>query len=564
MKPIHRVIFLIVLIAHGDAILAQDLYLEMTGKTNEETQVIDSLGYTKNFSDLNSLKSEISSMQTRLQSIGFISNQIVSTLKINDSTYRSNLSLKRRFYTIYIYYSKNDISEDLLNAIANEVTDTYFKVSISKTENILNYLNAKLIENGRPFTTLKLSEIKLRDDNNLQGTLIIDYDKERQIDRIVIKGYEKFPRSFLKHYLRIKKGDAFNLEDIKKKSEVLNALPFANQVRDPEVLFTKDSTDLYFYIEKVKSNTFDGFLGFGTNEETNKIEFDGYLNLNLINALNFGESLRLSYKSDEIDQQTFNVNLNLPYLLGSALGTELNLNIFKKDSTFTTASQTIDIFYQLDAAQRLYGGVNMQQSNNLLNTSIANDVMDFNSTFYTLKYDYLKRQNFNVLFPVNFRTHAKVGIGTRKFENQKIDQQVYGITVSKIFNLNEKNSIYLNGTSEGLLSDNYFTNELLRFGGINSIRGFEENSLFASLYGVVNTEYRLLLSPSIYIHTIIDAGYLDNDLVDEDEKLFGLGLGFGILTKAGLLKFNYANGKFEDEKFNLSNSKIHISLNATF
>jgi len=564
LNRIQSVVFLIILIAFGDATYAQELHLEMVGETNEETQIIDSLGYTKKFSDLNSLKSEIASTQIRLQSIGFISNQVVSTLKIDDSTYRSKFSLKQRFYTIYIYYSKNDISKDQLKAIANEVTDTYFKVSISKTENILNFLNAQLIEDGRPFTSLKLIEIEQRNNTSLQGTLNIDYDKERQIDRIVIRGYEKFPRSFLKHYLRIKKGDPFNLEEVKKKSETLNTLPFANQVRDPEVLFTKDSTDLYFYIEKVKSNTFDGFLGFGTNEETNKIEFDGYLNLNLVNALNFGESLRLSYKSDEIDQQTFNVNLNLPYLFGSAVGTEFNLNIFRKDSTFTTASQSIDLFYQLDAAQRLYGGVNIQQSNNLLNETIANDVMDFNSTFYTLKYDYTKRQNFNVLFPVNFRAHAKVGVGSRKFENEKIDQQVYAITVSKIFNLNEKNSIYLNGTSEGLLSDNYFTNELLRFGGINSIRGFEENSLFATLYGVVNTEYRLLLSPTIYIHSIIDAAYLDNDLVGEDEKLFGLGLGFGILTKAGLLRFNYANSKFEDEKFNLSNSKIHISLNATF
>ena len=261
MNRIQSVVFLIILIAFGDATYAQELHLEMVGETNEETQIIDSLGYTKKFSDLNSLKSEIASTQIRLQSIGFISNQVVSTLKIDDSTYRSKFSLKQRFYTIYIYYSKNDISKDQLKAIANEVTDTYFKVSISKTENILNFLNAQLIEDGRPFTSLKLIEIEQRNNTSLQGTLNIDYDKERQIDRIVIRGYEKFPRSFLKHYLRIKKGDPFNLEEVKKKSETLNTLPFANQVRDPEVLFTKDSTDLYFYIEKVKSNTFDGFLG---------------------------------------------------------------------------------------------------------------------------------------------------------------------------------------------------------------------------------------------------------------------------------------------------------------
>ena len=67
--------------------------------------------------------------------------------------------------------------------------------------------------------------------------------------------------------------------------ELLNQLPFAQQKRPSEVLFTKDSTSVYLYLEKIKSNRFDGFIGFGTDETTGKIEFDGYLDLNLINNL---------------------------------------------------------------------------------------------------------------------------------------------------------------------------------------------------------------------------------------------------------------------------------------
>ena len=49
-----------------------------------------------------------------------------------------------------------------------------------------------------------------------------------------------------------------------------------------------------------------------------------------------------------------------------------------------------------------------------------------------------------------------------------------------IFNLNYKNSIYLKNSTQLLNSENYLTNELFRFGGINSIRGFNENSIDAS------------------------------------------------------------------------------------
>jgi outer membrane protein assembly factor BamA len=159
---------------------------------------------------------------------------------------------------------------------------------------------------------------------------------------------------------------------------------------------------------------------------------------------------------------------------------------------------------------------------------------------------------------------TSLGFGNRS-SNQKDEQQTeIKLTVSKILNLDDKNSFYIRALGNSLLSDSYFINELFRFGGINSIRGFEENSVLASHYGLINLEYRYRLNSSIYIHTITDAAYFDNKLIDSQEKLFGFGFGFGILTKAGLLKLNYANGKSENQKFKFSNSKIHLSLNAIF
>ncbi|WAC03864.1 BamA/TamA family outer membrane protein [Lacinutrix neustonica] len=96
------------------------------------------------------------------------------------------------------------------------------------------------------------------------------------------------------------------------------------------------------------------------------------------------------------------------------------------------------------------------------------------------------------------------------------------------------------------------------------MRGFTENSLTATKYAVLNTEYRYLLSNTIYAHSVIDFASLENKINSQNESLYGFGLGFGILTKAGLLKFNFANGKVENQQFKFSNSKIHLSLTALF
>lgn len=544
---------------------SQNLYLKINGKDSLETKLLDSLDYNKSFKDFKSLQKEIDTTFKKVQRLGFIESSILFTKKNNDSTYISTFDLNKKYYTIYIYRKKTPFSDDILEPISQDLNDSYFVLEMSKLENTLNYLNSKLSENGLPFASLQLTNLKKRDKHNLQADLITSSNKKRTINNIVIKGYEKFPKTYLKHFLKIKQGYNFNLNAIKQKTELINNLPFANQVRPPEVLFSKDSTSLYLYLEKVKSNSFDGFLGFGTNETTNKLEFDGYLNLNLVNSLNFGEKFQLNYKSDESDQKTFDVKITLPYLFGSPLGTELQLNIFKKDSSFTTVSQSANLFYQFNAQQKLFLGIDAIQSNNLLETeNFQDNIQDINTSFYNIKYEYIKPQNYNYLFPINFSLQTKFGFGNRTFENEKESQQLIELETFKIINLNKSNSVFLRLSSKTLLSDNLFDNELLRFGGINSIRGFEENTLLSSTYAVLNTEYRYQLNNNIYLHSIIDAAYLENDITSSKEKLFGFGFGFGLLTKAGLLKFNYANGKTEDQQFKLSNSKIHLSLNARF
>ena len=566
MNNIRHFLFLFVLWMLGYSnTLAQNLTLKVLGIDDTETKIIDSLGYKNTFINYKTLNEEVLLLNKTLQNLGYIENKHLNTEKINDSTYQSTFSLKQRFYTIYIYYNKSLISSELIKAVSTDFNDDFFALPIPKIESALAFINSELTNKGLPFAKFSLQNIEKIDVQDLKADLLVDENSERYIDKVVVKGYEQFPKNFIKHFLKIKNGQLFNLNTIKKKTERLNDLSFTNQAKPPEVLFTKDSTTLYLYLEKTKSNTFDGFLGFGTNETTNKLEFDGYLNLNLENNLNYGELFNLIYKSDENEQKTFDANLTLPYVFGLPLGTEFALNIFKKDSIFTTVNQDVSIFYQINSKHKITTGINIVQSNNLLDQQTSTlDIQDYNSIFFKTRYSFRQLTFYDILFPVNLFVDSSIGFGNRS-SNQKNEQQTeIKLTISKILNLDNKNSFYLKAQGNALLSDSYFTNELFRFGGINSIRGFEENSILASHYGLINLEYRYRLNSGIYIHTITDAAYFNNKLIDTKEKLFGFGFGFGILTKAGLLKLNYANGKSENQKFKLSNSKIHLSLNAIF
>ncbi|MDO6622685.1 hypothetical protein Q4509_07435 [Oceanihabitans sp. 1_MG-2023] len=546
-------------------IISQNFYLKITGETEEENKVIDSISYKKSLVDYNSVKEEVNMLQQKLFQIGYIENEVKPLEKENDSSYLAFFKLKKQFVDIYIYYNDSIVKKNILQQVSNKVYDDYFILPFKDLENSLYTLNSKISDLGFPFNKIQLQNISIKNKTNLKANLISETSIEkRSIDKIIIKGYDKFPKAFLKHYLKLKNNTTFNLSEIKSKTEALNELNFANKIKDPEVLFTKDSTILYMYIEKTKSNNFDGFLGFGTNESNNKIDFNGYLNLNLNNNLNSGESFGLIYKSDESEQKTFTVNLNVPYLFNSPIGTEVGLQIFKKDSSYTNVNQVAKLYYQINPQTNIYLGIKNTNSNNLLSDENAvSEIQDYKSNMYTLKFNFIKLQN-NYLFNKNLFFSFEIGNGKRSYLNQSENQTSLSIDAFKIFNLNPKNSAYIRLNASSLFSKNYLENELFLFGGINSIRGFEENSLNASMYGLVNTEYRYQLSNSLYLHSIIDFSYFENKLTIQKEKLYGFGFGFGLLTKAGLLKFNYANGKNENQKFVFSNSKIHLSLTAIF
>ena len=540
---------------------AQGISLHLKGHSPADQEVLESLSAAVIFENVAALETEIEHIQKQLYNKGYISLKFLG-LKNEKLEYTAEFELGPAYKSILIF-GHSSLFKPLGYTIEKDLDSNqfYVEVPISALENTLEQLSIALSNESYTFATLQLQNIQTDDEIKIKANLVLDKGAKRTLQNIKVLGYDKFPTSYIKYFLQIKTQKPFKLERIQSQMKLLNQLPFAQQKRPAEVLFTKDSTTVYLFLEKIKSNRFDGFLGFGSDETTGKIEFDGYLDLKLINNLNFGESLNLNYKSDEIDQKTLDIALQLPYLFGTPLGSTLNLNIFKKDSTFTTVQQVIKLFYQLNENQQLGVGLRLQQSNAITNTSDA-FVEDFDSQFYEINYNYSKQQQTDLLFPVQRQLEVSVAFGKRSAASE-LKQQHIRLKGFQIFNLNTKNSIFLKVHLEKLQSDQYLLNELLRFGGITSVRGFRENSLFAARFGVLCSEYRYRFSPGLFVHSVIDAGYFQ-DSNNVDYQIFGFGFGFGLRTNGGLLRLTYANGKTKNIPFDFSNSKVHLSFTSTF
>ncbi len=543
---------------------AQNLQLTIKGEDTIPEGLIDSLNIDSNYKNYQSLKQASDELHLTLSDIGYIENELKSIQKENDSIFIATFYFGTRFKYIKIHYSNVDFSKKELIQISSEIKDTFFILPFEEIENSLQKLNALKTKNGNTFARIHLEEITINSNSTLSASLILTNGNKRTIDQIIVKGYDKFPKSFIKYYAGVKIGNTFSKEEIISQSNALNSLGFVSNIKTPEALFKKDSTTVYFYLKKEKDNLFDGILGFSTNEDSQKLIFNGYLNLELNNNLNFGEQFILNYKADGNDQQNFRVKTTLPYLLKSPFGLGLELKIFKRDSTFVTTEQEIQISYQINPATNSYVGYKGYDSSNLLDEAIEGiAIEDYNSKYIVAGASYKKHQK-NILFPIKTNISLETEIGAREQKALKESQIKINGNLHYIFNLNYKNSIFLQNSTSILTSDSFLTNELFRFGGINSIRGFNENSIDASMFSVLNSEYRYQFNEGIYMHSIIDIAYFENQVLSIKEKLYSFGIGVGMQTKAGILKLNFANGKAESQEFNFSNTKIHLSLSSRF
>lgn len=537
--------------------LGQNFYLKIEGASEQERKTIDSITYEFKHNTVASLLKEQQRFESKLTQQGFLDWLLLEQKKVNDSSFVFEYKLCNFTKKNTIYIGKLSADEKSLLQLEHDT----LVIAMSEVENFMKNKIALLEKKGYSLANLQLINQR-KIGHNLFSELRLNLNSKRNITDIAIVGYDKFPTGIKKAITKKAKKATFNQENLKQINEEFSKLQFVNQLKYPEILFTTDSTKVFVYLEKSKPNKFDGFIGF-SNDDKSKLTFNGYLDLQLQNILNSGEKFNLYWKNDGNQQTSFNLGTEIPYLFKSPIGIKANLRIFKQDSTFQNTITDLNLGYYFSYNTKAYLGYQKTNSVDIQNTN-SFSLNDFTNTFFTSSFEHVNFATDNFIFPEQTKVIAKVGLGNRTISSAKSNQFFGQLELNHYFELNQKNSIFIKNQSFYLQSDSYVINELHRFGGINSIRGFNENSLQANVFSGIMAEYRYLVAPNLYVHSITDYGYFQDKTSDIDDKLLGLGFGFGLFTKNGLFNLIYANGSTSEQSIKLSNSIVHISFKTNF
>ncbi|WP_164549919.1 BamA/TamA family outer membrane protein [Nonlabens ponticola] len=489
---------------------------------------------------------------------GFFSSNRSNIRVVDSNVFAQRIYLEKRFYSIYLEESNKDADEMVVSQLSRK------RKHFNSLEQFKQYLNLEqklLQDEGYPFAKVSLEKLDLLSKTDTAVAFInVNKNEARTLNRIIVKGYPGYPKGLTKKMLR--KTTAYNPKSINRILNVVENTPYIKTTRQPEALFKKDSTLLYLYLERVKSNQADGLIAFNNNDE-DRLELTGYLQANLLNNFNLGESIAFEYRNADGDQSILDLAATVPYVLLSSIGIDGRLNITRRDSTYQNSTISIGAKYPI--APQINIGLSYLNKTSNATTPIAgeNRNEDFNVNGVSLSSNYVRPRN-NLLQPINLNATITATIQTRDGELVKDDQLMIHGEINKVsklsprlFIMNRLNGFYLE-------TDNLQFNELTQIGGQQSIRGFNVNSIDTSAFLSTQSELRYVLNDQIYLHTIADAGVFNEFTSRNSQYLYSIGAGLAILTKAGVLRISASNGRFVDAKDAVSSTIADINLLVRF
>jgi hypothetical protein len=529
-------------------IVAQDYTLKLVSKNTIENSFLSKIDFKKKHKDSISIFDELNRIHKLVQVNGYFLS-IVDSLILKQKNYFAFFNMNQKVDSVIL--KQQNFPEEILQKFNFE--QQKIKIPINQLAVLLNKISETFESKGNSFSKIRLKNITII-KKVLYADIAFNASTERKINKLIFKGYETFPNSFIKNYFNIKEEMVFNKKKLNEISRLSKSLNFVSEIKAPETLFTKDSTFVYVYLKKNKGNSFDGLVNLAS-QENGKLKFNGYIDLKLRNVLNKGERFNLLWNSFGNERQEFAIATQVPYIFNSKLSPELNFSIYKQDTTFLNTKFNSNLQYQIKSNANLFVSFTQENSERLTNVASQN-IETFTSAFLGFGYQYTLPKND--LFRNNiFFLNINPSIGNRKGESTSFRQIKIEAAISYLLDINKRSGIYLKNKTGVLNSEDYIQNELFRIGGNNSIRGFNEQSIFVKDYVIQNIEYRYLLSNDAFIYSITDLALITTP--NTTEKLMGLGIGYLFTTNNSQINISTTLGTDSKNPINFKNTQLFIN-----
>lgn len=453
------------------------------------------------------------------------------------------------------------------------------KYSTKKARNI--YERAKpvldqLINEGRPFAQVGLDSLRISDEGDFNGKIIIEKGPEIRLDAIQVSGDVPVKQVYLSRLLELKPNELFSERQYSLAAGKIARSPFLALKKPTDIAFQDGKATVFLDLSARKTNEFEGVMGLQQNR-LGQSTVVGSLRLDTDNLFQAGHQLHFFWERFAGASQTLNLHYRHAFLFGSVISPTVQFELIKQDSSFLnqTTRLGIDLFLAKDL--KLVADVESIHAS-LISTDMeaiqSQALADYTRRLYGLSMSQGHLPTFDTPKKGRaWRIFSSVG-RKRVDKNSSLSDAYYDtIPLNTNFlkmegmlayqlNLTQRRTIFHHISVANLFNDALLTNELYRLGGLYSIRGFNEKSFFAQGYVASRLELRSFFESDSYFY-----GFYDQLLYYRSgsrQAPFGFGLGFSLILDAGRFNFALASGISDQQSLAFEQLRIHFGYTATF
>jgi outer membrane protein assembly factor BamA len=440
--------------------------------------------------------------------------------------------------------------------------------------------NLVYLENrGYPFASVNFDSVSVS-DGKINGKMQVEKGHFYKIDSLIIKGGVKIPKIYLQRYLGIKPGMAYNEALIKEIDKRLKEISFLAPVKPSEVLFTQNQSMVYVYLKKRNASSFNGIVGILPDTRTGKTTITGDARINLKNALGKAETIDFNWRKIANKTQDLKINITVPFLFSSPVGTDLYFKLFKRDTSFLELNRTIGLTWQMSRGNFFRVFYNRYNSDilaktiytstveaGLQNADVGIDQYGIGFRFEKLDYRLNPRKGIAVTTDVSagikeLKPNAVNDATLYASEQLKTEYYTGHLTFESYLPIGKMFAFKLANQSRFILNQKIYKNELMRLGGIKNLRGFDEESILTSAFSVFTGEFRFVFEENSTLFAFFDQAWYENSAAGSyvNDMPFGFGTGINFQVKTGVFTFTWALGKQLDNPILVKNSKLHFGF----
>lgn len=449
-----------------------------------------------------------------------INYKVSSGTKKNDSI--NNLFDKIKWSdTLYLYIEK----------------EKYLCLTFKDLKKQLNRLNDSLFDKGFIYNKIYPEKITIV-NNRIHLYYNIKTGNKVLLDSIVFSNYN-FPRNYSKNLLKKFKNQPLTHLLINEiKQNILRNNQFLVK-ENAQILIDKEKHYLSIGIDKKKTNSISGVLGFNYNNELQKPELEGEFKTGLFNIFKHAEDISFVWRKNKLNQNLL-VNFKIPYLLSSDFSLQNSFFINREDSTSYTISNKTFLGWHYKK-----NSININYTSELIKEKYLT-----HNNFIGFSYLHsLKQHNTNYIKSIG----VHLSIKNDKKKNLIFNTNIHYFFYKKNWYF-KQDWYYLQNFTNSRFSLNQFEEHFFR----------KNNIVETEIKKLINLKNEVVFKHNEYqfygIYDFIYKEVIDNPSVN----YINLGLGIKILNKNQKLTVEVIKPLFLTHLINYQSIYINIKQNIVF